>query len=281
MQKIYLIACLIFIAGNFCTAQIRLPEPSPIQTIKQDFGLGSIEITYSRPDAGNKTVFGEMVPYDQLWRTGANAATKIRFTEPVEIEGKNIDSGMYALYTIPGIDNWDIIINKGANNWGTDGYKESQDVIHFTAAPVRTTPKLESFTIQIDDVKPESCTLNIMWEKTAVSIPIAVNVKDKLRAEIDSAMQTDDKPYWQAAQFYCEYDFNLKKALENVNKAIEGNVKAYWMYLYKANIQKDMGNNAGAMESSERSSELANDAGNDDYVQMNKKLQKELKRLMR
>jgi len=259
------------------TAQVKMPAPSPTQTVKQDFGIGTIELIYSRPSIKGRKIFGDLVPLNKLWRTGANAATRIVFSEPVEIGGKKIDSGTYVLYTIPGIDTWDIILNKGLDNWGIDGYKESEDVVRFKADADRMKNKLETFTIDFTDITPEICSMNIKWEKTSVSIPIVANFKDKVRAQIEAAMKTDKKPYWQAAQFYNEYDKNLPLALENATKAIEENKEAFWIWIYKAKIQKDMGDKAGAMASSKRSMELAAAAKNDDYVKMNKDLQKTLK----
>jgi len=277
MKKICLsvlaIACMA-LAG---TAQVKMPAPSPTQTVKQDFGIGTIELIYSRPSIKGRKIFGDLVPLNKLWRTGANAATRIVFSEPVEIGGKKIDSGTYVLYTIPGIDTWDIILNKGLDNWGIDGYKESEDVVRFKADADRMKNKLETFTIDFTDITPEICSMNIKWEKTSVSIPIVANFKDKVRAQIEAAMKTDKKPYWQAAQFYNEYDKNLPLALENATKAIEENKEAFWIWIYKAKIQKDMGDKAGAMASSKRSMELAAAAKNDDYVKMNKDLQKTLK----
>ncbi len=277
MRKVMLATVAFFCIAIASTAQVRLPQPSPTQTIKQDFGMGSIELTYSRPNAKGRKIYGDLVPYNKLWRTGANAATKIVFTDAVEIGGKKLDSGTYVFYTIPGIDSWEIVLNKGLKNWGTDGYKDAEDVVRFKVEPMSMKARQETFTMQFADVKPESCSLNIMWEKTIVTIPITTNIKDRLRAQIDAAMLTDKKPYWQAAQFYNEYDKNLSKALDNVNKALEGNDKAFYMWLYKAKIQKEMGDKEGAMTSSKRSLELAKEAKNDDYVKMNQDLQKKLK----
>ena len=278
MRKMMLAVVALFCIAITTTAQVRMPQPSPTQTVKQDFGMGSIELTYSRPNAKGRKIYGDLVPYNKLWRTGANGATKIVFTDPVELGGKKVDTGTYVLYTIPGVDSWEIILNKGLKNWGIDGYKESEDVVRFRVEPMSIKTKHESFTMQFADIKPESCSLNIMWEKTNVAIPITTNIKEKVRAQIDAAMLTDKKPYWQAAQFYNEYDNNLPKALENINKAIEGNDKAFWMFLYKAKIQKEMGDKEGAMVSSKKSWELAKEAKNDDYVKMNEDLQKKLKR---
>lgn len=257
-------------------AQVAMPQPSSTQTIKQDFGMGSIELTYSRPNAKGRKVFGDLVPYTKLWRTGANGATKIKFTDVVELGGKKIDTGTYVLYTVPGVDSWEIILNKGVKNWGVDGYKETEDVVRFRVVPAKLKTKVESFTMQFADIKPESCELQLLWEKTTVSIPVTTNIKDRLKAQIDAALQTDKKPYWQATQFYNEYENNQIKALEYCSKAIEGNDKAYWMWLYKAKIQKEMGDMAGAKESATRSMELAKEAKNADYVKMNEDLLKKL-----
>lgn len=131
--------------------------------------------------------------------------------------------------------------------------------------------------MQFSDIKPESCVLNIKWEKTGVAIPITTNFKDKVKAQLEAAMQTDKKPYWQAAQFYNEYDKNSAKSLEYVTKAIEVTPDAYWMWIFKAKIQKEMGDKAGALASSQKSLELATKAKNDDYIKMNEELIKKLK----
>jgi hypothetical protein len=271
-------AAIASLSLHSLTAQVKMPAPSPTQTIKQEFGLGSIEVIYSRPGARGRIVFGDLVPTGKLWRTGANAATKIVFTTPVEVGGKKIDTGTYVLYTIPGEENWEVIINKGIDNWGIEGYKESEDVFRFRVEPIKTKNQSETFTIQFANVKTESCELQLAWENKIITIPITTDIKEKLKAQIEAAMTTDKKPFWQAAQFYNEYDKNLPKALDNITKAIEENQKAFWMLLYKARIQKEMGDNAGALISSKKSLELAREANNDDYVKMNEKLQKELKR---
>lgn len=267
----------IFTLLGSSTAQVRLPPPSPTQTIKQEFGLGSVQVTYSRPRAKGRKVFGVLVPYDKLWRTGANAATQIKFSDPVEIGGKKVDSGTYVLYTIPRIDSWDIIINKGISNWGTTNYKESEDVIRLKAFPVKIRSKVENFTIQFANISTESCDLNIIWEKTSVTIPITTNVKEMLRTQVEAGLLQDKKPYWQAAQFYNEYDHNLNKALDYVTKALTENQKAYWIWLYKAKIQKEMGDNPGARISSKRSMELASEEKNEEYIKMNEDFQRKLK----
>lgn len=269
----------IAFACTAAVAQVKMPAPSPVQTIKQDFGIGSVELTYSRPAAKGRKVFGDLVPFNKLWRTGANAATKIVFSDPVEIGGKKLDSGKYVIYTIPGEESWEVIFNKGLNNWGIDGYKESEDLLRIQVKPFKLSEHIESFTMQFSDVKAESCELHLMWEKRGISIPITTSVREKVKAQLEAALQTEKKPFWQAAQFYNEYEKNLPKALEYATKATEANPSAFWIFLYKARIQKEMGDIKGALESSAKSLELARAAKNDDYAKMNEDLQKELNKL--
>lgn len=276
MKKLFLTAML----ASTCiamSAQVKMPAPSPTQTIKQDFGIGSIELTYSRPGTKDRKIFGDLVPYNKIWRTGANAATIIKFSEPVEIKGKKIDTGSYALYTIPGEETWEIILNKGTKNWGAAGYKEEDDVARIKVEPMKMSSKVETFTMQFAEIKPESCELHIMWDKTAVAVPITVNIKDKVKAQLEAALKSDKKPYWQAAQFYNEYEKNSVKALEYATKATEADPKAYWIWIYKAKIQKEMGDKAGALASATKSLELAKEDKNDDYVKMNEDLISKLK----
>ncbi len=276
MKKLFLALGIISITANV-NAQVKMPAPSPTQTIKQDFALGTIELTYSRPSIKGRKIFGDLVPMGKVWRTGANGATLIKFTDIVELGGKKMDTGTYALYTVPNADTWDIILNKGVKNWGTDGYKESEDVVRFSVPTMKVKPSAESFTMQFVNIAPESCSLQIMWDKTSVMVPIKAVIKDRIRMDLEKALMTDKKPYWNAAQFYFEYDKNNAKALENINAAVAANPKAYYMWLYKAKIEKETGDKTAAMASSQTSLKLAQEAKNDDYVKMNEDLQKKLK----
>ena len=277
MYKMITGLCSLVFLITLSQAQVKMPQPSPTQTIKQDFGLGSIELTYSRPAMKGRKIFGDLVPFGKIWRTGANAATRLVFSDPVEIGGKRIDSGAYVLYTLPGIDQWELILNKGLTNWGTNGYKEMQDVVRFKISPEKIKPSAESFTMQFANIKPETCELHIFWDNTLIIIPISENIKDKLRSQIDAALLTDKKPYWQAAQFYNEYEKNSTKSIEYCNKAIEETPKAYWIWLYKARIQNETGDAVTARQSSTKSLELAKEDKNEDYIKMNEDFLKKLK----
>jgi len=276
MKRLLLFAATLGVfAAN---AQINMPAPSPVQIIVQNFGLGKIELTYSRPSIKGRVVFkekSELAPLGQLWRTGANAATKLKFTDNVTIGGKLIDTGYYALYTIPGKEQWTIIINKGFNNSGSTGYKESDDVVRFTVTPDKMKESIETFTMQFSDIKPESCELHLMWGNTAVRIPITTNVKERIRAQVEKALgadKVDGGVYQTAANFYYEWDKDLNKALTNASKATEANPKAYFLFILKARIEKDLGDKVSAKADANKCIVLATEAKNEDYVRMAKEL---------
>lgn len=279
MKKVFItvLFCAFLTIAGF--SQVKMPAPSPTQFVKQDFGLSSIELTYSRPALKGRNVFGTVVLYDSLWRTGANAATKIRFNDPVEILGHQVDSGSYAIYTIPHKNGeWTFILNKGFNNSGVGGYTKSDDVLRGTIKSNKTATKVESFTMQFSNVAAESCDLSIMWDNVALNVPIKVNIKDKIRAQLESALSSDKKPYWQAAQFYNDFDNNKAKALEMINEAIKESAKPpFYMVYYKAKIQSEMGDKKGALASAQQSLALSKEAQNSDYVLLNEKLIKAMK----
>jgi hypothetical protein len=251
------------------SAQVSMPAPSPTQMLRQDFGMGRIELTYSRPSIKGRSLLKEnsdLAPLGKQWRTGANAATKIRFTDNVTIGGKSLDTGNYVIYTVPNKAQWDVVFSKGTAYPGQEGFTESNDVVRLKAAATTVKEKIETFTMQFENITAESCELQIMWGNTAVKVPITTNIKDRLRKQIETAMQGNNKPYQQAATFYYEWDKDYTKAIETVNKAIEGNGKAFWLYLLKAKVQKAMGDKAGAKASANKTIEVATEAKNDDYV---------------
>lgn len=279
MNKLIFTALFVVCTTFSASSQIRFPQASPTEFIRQNFGLSTIELTYSRPSMKGRTIFGDLVRYDSLWRTGANSATRITFQDPVEILGHQVDTGSYAIYTIPHKNGeWTFILNKGYKNEGVSGYKESEDVFREKVKSQAISQKVETFTMGFSNLKPESCDLVMMWDKLMVTVPIKANIKDKLRSQIETALSSDKKPYWLAAQFYNEYDNNKSKALEMINEAIkQTGSPMFFMVYYKAKIQKDLGDKKGAMQSAQESLKLAKEAGNSDYVSLNEKLMKQLK----
>ena len=272
---------LIHLSFSMSFAQVKMPALSPVQTIKQDIGVGFIELKYARPSVRDRKIFGDVVPYNTMWRTGANAATLIKFTDKVTINNNVLDTGSYAVYTIPGKEKWEIIFNNGVSNWGTDGYKETEDVLRITVPVHKLKKAVETFTIGFENMKPSACDIHLAWEKTDVSFSVTMDVKEKLKVQIEAAMNGEKKPYYQAAQFYNEYETDLPKALMYVDKAIEANQTAYWIMLYKAKIQEKMGDFNGALISSQQSMEAAKKADNPDYIKSNTDFQKGVKAKMK
>ena len=275
-------AALLLLIVSQLHAQVDFPNPSPAQTIRQNFGMSAIEVNYSRPGVKGRKIVGNNEPYGKVWRTGANAPTKIRFFSPVEIKGNKLDSGTYVLYTIPTEKDWTVIFNKGVKNWGSDQYKQEEDVARFTVTPERKRKPVETFTIQIDNVKPESCDISVMWEDWLISIPVVSNVKEALRAQVEADLKKETPTYWFAAQFYNEYEKDKTKGLEMIEKAIASNEvagrKPYWQYYYKATILRDLGKKKEAIEFANLSAKYAKEHGNrNNYVQQSEELIKSLK----
>lgn len=278
----YMLTSILLILYFTLSAQVNFPNASPLQTIVQDFGMSKIELKYSRPGVKGRKMIGHIEPFDSVWRTGANAPTMITFYDPVEILGHKIDTGTYAIYTIPRKKVWTVIINKGIQNWGSDNYKKSEDVCRFEIAMQNSKQFKETLTLEFSNVKPESCDLILSWENWAIKIPIKANFKARLRNQIETNIQSTSPNYWYAAQFYYEYDNNLQTALEMINKAIEAwekvNGKPYWQHYYKAKILKDLGRKNEALEAAELSTKQAKEHGNrNNYLKLNEELIKSLK----
>jgi Protein of unknown function (DUF2911) len=271
MKKI-MIACALFLSMEISAQGLKTPAPSPTQTIKQDFALSTVEVVYSRPNAKGRVIFGDLVPYGKMWRTGANGATKLTFGEDVKVGGMPVKAGSYALYTIPNKDEWEIVINKGANNSGLGGYKAEDDVARFKVKPSTLPFAVETFTIMLSDQTASSMKLWVIWGNTEVGLPIEADIDTKIMKSINEAMNVDSKPYFAAAGYYFDNGKDLTKALEWANKAVEAQPKAYWVAHLKAKIQAKMGDKVGAKATALMSIALAKEGGNPDYVALNEKL---------
>ena len=277
MKKILFTAIAVF-SLVISEAQLRTPAPSPSQTVKQDFGLSSVELSYSRPAMKGRKIFGDLVPFGKVWRTGANNATTLTFGEEVTIGGTKVPAGKYGLLTIPDKKSWTIIISKQTDVTSPSAYKQDQDVVRVEAKTMDMNNAVESFTIQFADVKPTSCELHIMWDKTAVALPISVDVEKKVMAQIEQLMNKDNRPYFNAAMYYMENGKDLNQALSWFDKAVEMNPSAFWIHHQRANCLAKLGKKAEAKAAAEKSKELAAAAKNDDYVKLNEKLLAELEK---
>ena len=277
MKKLILSAFALCLLYTIEAQQLKTPAPSPTQTIKQDFGLGNVELSYSRPAAKGRKIYGDLVPFGKVWRTGANQATTLTFSEDVTIGGKKVPAGKYGLVTIPDKDSWTIIITKQLDVTSPVAYKPESDVVRVDVKPMKIEMKIESFTMQFANVKSNSCELNILWENTIVSLPITTDVETKVMAQIDQMMNKDNKPYYAAAMYYMDNGKDLNQALAWFDKAIENQPTAFWIHHQRANCLAKMGKKADAKTAAEKSMALATEAKNDDYVKLNEKLLADLK----
>ena len=265
------------ISGAAFSQDLKVPAPSPSTTVKQDFGISSVELSYSRPGVKGRKIFGDLVPYDKVWRTGANSPTVITFGDDVTIGGTKVPAGKYGLLTIPGQQEWTVIISKSTEVSSPSAYKEADDVVRVKVKPEEMPFPIETFTILFNNIKPTSMDAVILWDKLAVPFTITTEIDSKVSAQIDQLMKSSKPPYFQAAMYYLENGKDLDKAVAWMDKAIQENPKAFWVYHNKANALAKLGKKKEAIEAANKSIELAKEARNDDYVQLNEKLLATLK----
>jgi hypothetical protein len=265
---------LFMVAGvtSAINAQIKTPQPSPAAKLEQVVGLTDVTVEYSRPAMRGRTIFGGLVPFGEIWRTGANANTKITFSDDVTIDGKDLKKGTYAIYTIPNKTSWEVIFYSDAANWGNPAKWDESKVALKTTAEVTPLPmNIESFTMTFDDVNSDSAVLGMLWENTYVGVKFEVPTDKTTMKNIETAMAGPTKnDYFQAATYYHTAGKDLKQALAWIKKAVEGDDPAYWILRRMSLIQADMGDKAGAIATAKRSLAAAEKAGNADYVKMNK-----------
>jgi hypothetical protein len=253
-------------------AQVLMPQASSSQTLIQEFGMGKVSVKYSRPNIKGRSITADLAPYGEVWRTGANDATVISFTDAVTMEGNAIAPGEYALFTIPGKDEWTIILNKETKQWGSYSYKQAEDVLRFKVKPVKQKEKIETFTITFNDVTTSTARLDLIWGNIRVPVNMTTDSDSKVMAGIDEAMKGDKKPYYPAAVYYFENGKDLTKALEWISIAEAGDQKAPWFKYQKARIQLKMGDKAGAAQTAKAGIEAAKAMNNAEYIRLNGKI---------
>jgi tetratricopeptide (TPR) repeat protein len=275
MKKVIVIVALM-IANFAIEAQVKTPQASPKSTVEQVVGLTNVDIDYSRPSAKGRNVFGDLVPFGKVWRTGANANTIISFSDDVTIDGKTLPKGKYSLYTLPKADNWEVIFYKTIDNWGNpEKWDEANVALRANAKPVLTDRKVETFTLAINNITNDSADLEIAWEKTVVALKFEVPTQKTAIASITKALAGPSAgDYFSSAQYFFQSNGDMTKALEYVNKAVsmtkEGDDVPFWYLRQKSLIQAKLGDKKGAIETAKLSLAAAEKAKNDDYVKMNK-----------
>ncbi|WP_338377147.1 DUF2911 domain-containing protein [uncultured Flavobacterium sp.] len=275
MKKLLLAAIFAF-SSILATAQVKTPQASPSSKVEQVVGLTTVEVNYSRPSAKGRTVYGELVPYGSVWRTGANANTTVTFSENVKIEGKELAKGTYALFTTPKADSWDVIFYKNTDNWGTpEKWNDADVAAKVSVKPESTNRHVETFTISVDNITNDNAVLSIQWEKTIVPVKIEVPTKEVAITSIENALAGPKaSDYFSAAQYFYQSNGDMNKALTWVNKAVElatanGKEAPFWYLRQKSLIQAKLGDKKAAIETAKASLAGAIKAGNKDYEKMN------------
>ncbi len=281
MKKTITLALLL--ASSSLFAQITTPAPSPLSKVEQKVGLTDFSLEYSRPSMKGRQIFGELVPFGDMWRTGANASTKISFSDEVRINGESVPAGTYALYTIPGEDQWTIVLHKNLSYWGTGGsrYDMAEDQLRFTLTPNNSYGEtIETLTMNFSNLTSDGCDLELLWAHTQVKFHIGVSYDANVMKQIEEAMKISPSAYYSAARYYLENDKDLNQALEWINMATE-ETERYWYMRQKALIQAKLGMYQEAIDSAQRSIELATEAENDNYVKMNEASIEEWKKMLK
>lgn len=269
-----IIALVLFVGLTYTTnAQVETPQPSPFSKVEQVVGLTDVTIEYSRPGVKGRTIFGDLVPFGKIWRTGANGRTTINFSDDVTIGQTNLKAGTYAVFTIPNKESWEVVFYDNVDKSGTPKKLDESKVA--ARITVNTNPipfNVESFSIDINNLQSDSATLEFIWEKTHVAVPFSVPTSKKAEASIDKIMagpSVDD--YFSSAKYFYDNDKDLKKAKEWIETAVALRKEpAFWHIRLQSLIYAKLGDKKEAIEAAKKSLELATKRGNADYVKMNK-----------
>jgi len=271
-MKKTLLALVVILSSFGSQAQVLTPQPSPKCTLNQMVGLTDVEIEYSRPGTKGRNIFGDLVPFGKVWRTGANGNSTISFSEDVVIDGKPLKKGKYALFTLPKVESWEVIFYSKTDNWGNpEVWNEADVALRASVVPEMLNRNIESLTIDISNLDNNFAYLNIAWEKTLVALKFEVPTQKMAQASIDKVLAGPSAgDYFSAAQFYLQSNGDLTKALTYVNKALELNKQnPFWYTKLKSLIQAKLGDKKGAIETAKISLAAAKVSKNNDYIKMN------------
>lgn len=269
MKKVIYLFAMAF--STLALAQVQTPQPSPAAKIEQTVGLTQVTIEYARPAMRGREIMGALVPYGEIWRTGANKNTIITFGDAVTVGDQTLAAGSYALYTRPGKEQWEVFFYTDTDNWGTPGAWEADKVAATLEIVPTKVDSMASFSIWIADLTNNGATLNLGWDTTKISIPFGVPTVAKATASIQEALKDDPKhrDYYSAAVYYLQEGQDLSQAKAWIEKAIEGKEDAYWYFRQYSLILEGLNEVDGAIAAAKTSLSLAEKAGNMDYVRMN------------
>ncbi len=267
---------LALLVTPFMAFALDTPVASPSSEVKQRVGLTDFTINYSRPSVKDREVFGDLVPFNEVWRTGANASTKLTFNQDIIFGGTRVEAGEYALYTLPGEQNWSVILSTNTDLWGSSGYSPDQDVARVDVIAKKSHNAMETLLITFDHLRNDSAELVLLWDDTRVSVPLQLFTADQVKANIEEAKATianwSGNNFASAARAYHEYDLDQELALEWIDKAIATNGKAFWWVHTKAKILVALDRKEDAIKAAEQSLQLATADSNGAYIKQNNEL---------
>jgi hypothetical protein len=271
MKKTYLPVALAIFLSSFLQAQIKTPSLSPDAKLEQKIGLTDVTIEYSRPSIRNRVIFGGLVPYDEVWRTGANSATKITFGDNVDFGGTEVAKGSYALLTKPGKSNWTFMLYPyGSTDWSEYTGSDVQPITVQASPKEMTSMHVQSLTLGFDNLTNSGADFYVLWDNVYVAVPLKINTDKMVEESISKVMAgPSSNDYYAAANYYLNEKKDLNKALEWINKAIDMGYERYWVLRAKSLIQAGLGDKKGAIASAEKSLELATKDGNKEYIRLN------------
>lgn len=272
MKKLLLLFAVFGMAFNV-NAQIETPQPSPFSKVEQKVGLTDVTIEYSRPNMRGRTIFGDLVPYGKMWRTGANKNTIVTFSDDVAVDGKELKAGSYAIFVTPSKNSWEVVFYSNTENWGTPREWDDAKIAAKVKAEVFPIPiEIQTFTISFDDLTSNSAVLGMMWEKTYVGVKFEVPTDKSVTTAIDKIMagpSADD--YYASARYYLEADKNINQAVKWIDMAIDmtKDEPRFWWLRQQSLIHAKAGNMDKAIEAAKASMAGAKEEQNDGYVKMN------------
>jgi hypothetical protein len=277
MRLITLLFCFLILAQVSFSQNLQIPTLSPFTEITQQVALTRVKLTYARPSAKGRKIFGGLVPYGKVWRTGANASTKLTFTQDVMIEGNALKAGTYALYSVPGESEWTMIIHKNTRHRSLAGdvYKQEEDAFRFTSKPMSTSNFVETFTIAFTDVSTKFCYLTLSWENTEVKFKIEFNVDKQIDDQIAELLKSPDtmrhRNYFRAAEYYYHNNKDLNKAVEWIRAGLGKSPKNFRYGLLHAKILAKQGKRQDALKVIAASNEWAKERKNANYIAQTQK----------
>ncbi|MCB9283360.1 MAG: DUF2911 domain-containing protein [Lewinellaceae bacterium] len=281
MKNLILTLTAVLFVGGMAFGQIKTPAPSPLCITKQIVGLTDVEIEYSRPSMKGRKIYGDLVPFGETWRTGANASTKISFSTDVTIDGKAVKAGKYALFTIPGVDNWVVILYKDLTTWGVPTpYKVEDEVIRFNVKPKKMDITVETLLINIGSLRNNTAQIEIIWENTLVEFDVDFGTDALVQEGIDRVLNgpsADD--YYRAARYYKDENKDLVQALTWVRKSNEMDAR-YWRLFLQAQLEDELMQYDAAIASAEKAKAAAQKEEAADYVRRSDKLIADVKAKM-